>query len=171
MGVQKAKTIGEEDEKADAKPEVKAGEKAQKKVEKSKGKAASAYAIKQTKKKKKIFRKITRGKAYIKSTYNNTIVTVTDLNGSVLAWASAGNAGFKGAKKATPFAAGIVAKNVVESIAPYGIKELDVFLKGIGVGREAAVRGLQNSGIEILSMKDVTPIPHNGCRPRKERRV
>ncbi len=145
--------------------------KAEKPVAEKKGSVSSSYAKKKAKKKGKPIRKISRAKVYIKTSYNNTIVTITDLNGSVLAWATAGNAGFKGAKKSTPYAAGIVARNVAESVVPYGVKELDVYLRGVGMGREAAVRGLQTSGLEILSMKDITPIPHNGCRPRKARRV
>lgn len=116
-------------------------------------------------------RKILRGQAHIKSTYNNTVVSLTDLSGNALAWGSAGRLGFKGAKKATPYAATLVMNNTVERVKKYGLREVDVFLKGIGAGREAAVRALQSNGLQVMSIKDVTPIPHNGCRPKKPRRV
>jgi len=130
-------------------------------------------AKKQVKKtnKKKITKKVSHGRAYIQATFNNTIITVTDQNGDVLAWASAGMVGFKGPKKATPYAAGQVVKKVVESLEPYGVKEVNVFVKGIGAGREGAIRAFNANGLQVLSVKDTTPIPHNGCRPRKRRRV
>ncbi len=129
-------------------------------------------AVKKTsKRKKKVKRSVRRGKAYIQATYNNTLVTITDQNGNALAWSSAGDCGFKGPKKSTPFAAGIIVKNLVEKIKDTGMQEVDVFVKGIGSGREAAVRALQANGIQVISIRDVTPIPHNGCRPRKVRRV
>jgi len=121
------------------------------------------------KNKKKIF--IPKGKAYIQATYNNTIVSLTDMDGNVIAWSSAGQLGFKGPKKATPYAATTIVKNVVEKVQPSGLKTVDVFVKGVGSGREAAIRALGANNISILSIKDVTPIPHNGCRPPKVRRV
>lgn len=122
-------------------------------------------------KKKKIKKKVSRGQAHIQVTYNNTIVTLTDQAGSVLAWSSAGLNGFKGPKKATPYAAGIIVKNAVEKAKEYGLQEVDVFIKGVGAGREASVRALHANGLSVTSIKDITPIPHNGCRPKKVRRV
>lgn len=116
-------------------------------------------------------RRVTRGQAHIKCSYNNTMITLSDLNGGVLAWASSGSMGFKGAKKATPYAATVVAAKVVENVQRTGLKEIDVFIKGVGGGREAAVRALGNNGLKVNSIKDVTPVPHNGCRPKKPRRV
>lgn len=121
--------------------------------------------------KKKIIKKVSHGRAYIQATFNNTIITVTDQNGDVLGWASAGMVGFKGPKKATPYAAGQVVKKVVESLEPHGVKEVNVFVKGIGAGREGAIRAFNANGLQVLSVKDTTPIPHNGCRPPKRRRV
>ena len=122
-------------------------------------------------KKKKVIRHVPSGCAYIQATYNNTIVTLTDQNGNALGWASAGLCGFKGPKKSTPYAAGIVVKNVAEKVEDYGLQDLYVFVRGVGSGREAAVRALNANGFNILGIKDVTPIPHNGCRPPKPRRV
>lgn len=122
-------------------------------------------------KKKKIKKKVSRGQAHIQATYNNTIVTLTDQTGAVLAWSSAGLNGFKGPKKATPYAAGIIVKNAVEKAKEYGLQEVDVFIKGVGAGREASVRALHANGLSVSSIKDITPIPHNGCRPKKIRRV
>jgi small subunit ribosomal protein S11 len=122
-------------------------------------------------KKKKLKKKVSRGQAHIQATYNNTIVSLSDSNGNLLAWSSAGANGFKGPKKATPYAAGIIVKNAVEKVKDYGLQEVDVFVKGVGAGREAAVRALHANGITVNSIKDVTPIPHNGCRPKKVRRV
>lgn len=123
------------------------------------------------KKKKKIKKNIKRGQAHIQATYNNTIVTLTDQNGNALSWSSAGGLGFKGPKKATPYAAGVIVKNAVEKIKDVGMQEIDVFVKGVGSGREAAVRALHANGLQVMSIQDVTPIPHNGCRPPKVRRV
>ncbi len=123
------------------------------------------------KKKKKVIRQIVHGRAYIQATYNNTIVTLTDLNGNVLASSSAGQNGFKGPKKATPYAASIIVKNATEKAEAYGLKNVNVFVKGIGSGRESAIRALNANGVNVLSIKDTTPIPHNGCRQRKPRRV
>lgn len=122
-------------------------------------------------KKKKIIKQVSHGRAYIQATFNNTIVSITDANGDVLGWASSGMVGFKGPKKATPYAASQVVKKVADAVAPTGIKEVNVFIKGIGGGREGAIRALNNNGIQVLSIKDITPIPHNGCRPPKRRRV
>jgi len=120
---------------------------------------------------KKINLRLTKGRAYIQSTYNNTIISLTDLKGNVLVWASAGSLGFKGAKKATPYAASLIVKNVIERIKPTGLKEIEVCVKGVGNGRESAIRALAANGMQISLIKDVTPIPHGGCRPRKPRRV
>jgi small subunit ribosomal protein S11 len=122
-------------------------------------------------KKKDNRRRVVRGKVFIKCSYNNTIVTIADLNGAVLGWATAGSLGFRGAKKATPYAATLVSTKAVESTAKTGLREVDVFVKGVGGGREAAVRALGNSGLKVNSIKDTTPIPHNGCRSKKQRRV
>ena len=120
---------------------------------------------------KKGKRTIFKGQAHIQCTYNNTIVTISDMNGAVLGWSSAGMLGFKGAKKSTPFAATKVASDVSEKVKKYGLKELMIFIKGVGGGRESAVRGLSGAGFDIISIKDITPAPHNGCRRRKPRRV
>ena len=120
---------------------------------------------------KKGRRLVTQGQAHIKCTYNNTIVSLSDRKGRVLAWSSAGSLGFKGAKKATPYAAGQVVKDVAEKVRKHQLKELDVFIKGVGSGREAAIRALANNDFTLLSIRDVTPVPHNGCRRRKPRRV
>ena len=114
---------------------------------------------------------IERGQAYIQSTFNNTIVSLTDTRGNVIAWASAGQLGFKGSRKATPFAAQMAAEEAAKKAMEHGLKTVEVFVKGPGSGREAAIRSLQASGIEVSLIKDTTPIPHNGCRPPKRRRV
>jgi small subunit ribosomal protein S11 len=111
------------------------------------------------------------GIAHIKSTFNNTIVSISDTNGNIVVWGSAGNVGFKGTKKGTPFAAQLAAETVARKAVEAGIKEVSVLVKGPGAGRETAIRALQGAGLEISAIKDVTPIPHNGCRPRKKRRV
>ncbi len=118
--------------------------------------------------KKHVMRK---GQAYIEATYSNTRITITDENGNVLAWSSAGSLGFKGAKKSTPFAAAKVAETVVEKIKKTGLQDIEIFVKGIGSGREGAARGLANYGLNIVSISDITPVPHNGCRAKKPRRV
>jgi small subunit ribosomal protein S11 len=112
-----------------------------------------------------------RANVYIQSTYNNTLITLTDLQGNVVVWSSAGLVGFRGPKKATPFAASRVVEALIEKISNLGLREIYVFVRGIGSGRDAAIRALVNHGLEINSIKDVTPVPHNGCRPRKPRRV
>ena len=114
---------------------------------------------------------VPRGRAYVQATYNNTIVTLTDMQGNVISWSSAGKTGFKGPKKATPYAAGIISKNAIEKARDYNLREVDVFVKGVGSGREAAVRALHANGLEVISIKDITPIPHNGPRAKKPRRV
>ncbi|MBI4117493.1 MAG: 30S ribosomal protein S11 [Parcubacteria group bacterium] len=111
-----------------------------------------------------------RGRAYIKATYNNTLVTFTDEKGNVLSWASAGKMGFKGPKKATAYAAQMIVKDAAAKIS-HQMKQVDVFLKGVGTGRESAVRALNANGLEVITIKDITPIPHNGCRPPRPRRV
>ncbi|MCK5044683.1 30S ribosomal protein S11 [Candidatus Parcubacteria bacterium] len=111
------------------------------------------------------------GRVYIASSYNNTLITLTDVQGNVLAWSSAGTIGFKGSKKATPFAASKVVETVAKVAEKIGIKEVHVLVKGIGGGRESAIRSLAAKGLQIMSIEDVTPIPHNGCRPKKPRRV
>lgn len=116
-------------------------------------------------------RQVPTGRAYISSTYNNTVVSFTDPKGDVLATASAGQVGFRGPKKSTPYAAGIIVRRASEKIADRGLREVQVFVKGVGPGREAAIRAINANGITISSIKDITPIPHNGCRPRRARRV
>jgi small subunit ribosomal protein S11 len=122
-------------------------------------------------KKKKSKAKVTKGKIFINSTYNNTIVSATDLTGNVLLWSSAGRVGFKGSKKSTPYAGQRTMEDVLSKLRERGLNEVDVFIKGIGSGRESAVRALQGSGLNVLSIKDQTPIPHGGVRPKKPRRV
>jgi small subunit ribosomal protein S11 len=114
---------------------------------------------------------VPRGRAYIQSTFNNTLITMTDPNGNVVAWSSAGSAGFKGSRKSTPYAAQMAAEAAARRAMEHGMRQVDVFIRGPGSGREAAIRSLQAAGISILSIRDVTPIPHNGCRPPKRRRV
>ena len=131
---------------------------------------ASAKTTKKTTKKRN--RKIVEhGQAHIQASFNNTIVTLTDAEGNALSWASAGGLGFRGSKKSTPYAAQMAAETAAKAAAPYGLKTLDVMVKGPGSGREAAIRALDTCGLQVLSIKDVTPVPHNGCRPPKRRRV
>ena len=124
---------------------------------------------------KKVRRKekknVAQGEAHIKSTFNNTIITFTDRQGNVLSWASAGNVGFKGSRKSTPFAAQMAAESAARKAQEHGMRKVDVFVKGPGSGRETAIRSLQATGLEIQGIQDVTPVPHNGCRPPKRRRV
>ncbi len=145
-------------------------EEIKKKLEKKKiERARKKQARRKNKKESKIVKK---GRAYIKATYNNTVVTLTDLNGNVISWASAGIAGFKGPKKATPYAAQIITKIAcLKAKEEFGLEEVDVFIKGVGTGRESAVRALNANGLIIDLIKDITPIPHNGCRARRSRRV
>jgi len=121
--------------------------------------------------KKRIRRTVPRGIAYIQATFNNTIITITDMNGEVLCWSSAGSAGFKGARKSTPFAAQRAAEQAANAAQKYGLNELEVKVKGPGSGRESAISALQQAGLRIQSIEDITPLPHNGCRPPKRRRV
>jgi small subunit ribosomal protein S11 len=114
---------------------------------------------------------VTYGVAHIKSSFNNTIITFTDQQGNTLSWASSGNVGFKGSRKSTPFAAQLAAEAAAKRAADHGVRKVDVMVKGPGSGRETAIRSIQNVGIEVVGIKDVTPIPHNGCRPPKRRRV
>ena len=131
----------------------------------SKNVVAGAAHIKST------FNNVVAGAAHIKSTFNNTLVTITDLNGNVISWASAGEMGFRGSRKSTPFAAQMAAETATKAAMEHGMKTVEVYVKGPGAGREAAIRALQATGLEVNSIKDVTPIPHNGCRPPKRRRV
>lgn len=135
----------------------------------AKPETSAATPTSRRKVKKKKF--VTSGHAHIQATYNNTIVTITDQQGNVLAWSSAGKVGFSGPKKATPYAASVIVRDVIEKVKPIGVKQLDVFVKGVGMGREAAVRALVANGMTLNVIKDMTPIPHNGPRPPKVRRV
>ncbi|MEG0072979.1 MAG: 30S ribosomal protein S11 [Clostridia bacterium] len=130
-----------------------------------------AKVTKKTATKKKVRKNITTGVAHIQSSFNNTIVTMTDSQGNVLSWSSAGSQGFKGSRKNTPFAAQTAAEIAAKAAMEHGLKNIEVFVKGPGSGREAAIRALQAAGLEINMIKDVTPIPHNGCRPPKRRRI
>jgi len=132
---------------------------------------ASAATKIRRKGKKGLARQVSSGRAYIKVTYNNNIVTLTDQNGNVLSWSSAGQCGFKGPKKATPYAATVIVKDACEKVKKHNLKEVTVFVKGIGGGREASIRALNANGLNVVSIKDITPIPHNGCRAPKPRRV
>ncbi len=123
------------------------------------------------KKSKKLLRTVTSGIAHILASFNNTIVTITDREGNTLTWASTGSSGFKGSKKSTPFAAGIAAESAAKKALERGVKEVEVLVKGPGSGRESAIRSIQAAGLSVKSIRDVTPIPHNGCRPEKRRRV
>ncbi len=120
---------------------------------------------------RRVRKNIAIGQAHIKTSFNNTIVTLTDKDGNVIAWESAGSAGFKGSRKSTPFAAQVTAESCARKGMEHGLQKVEVFVRGPGSGRETAVRSLQAAGLEIMSVRDVTPIPHNGCRPRKRRRV
>lgn len=134
--------------------------------------ATKQQGKKQTIRKKKKERKnIEKGQAHIQSTFNNTLVTLTDLGGNALSWSSVGSLGFKGSRKSTPFAAQMAAEEAAKAAMEHGLKTVEVYVKGPGSGREAAIRALQGAGLEITLIKDITPIPHNGCRPPKRRRV
>ncbi len=148
----------------------------QTKTGKSKGKEESSGETKKEegkpkKKKKKAKKNVPLGTAYVKATFNNTIITITDPNGNVLTSSSAGVLGYSGTKKSTPYVAGLAANSVADKAKSFGMSEINVFVKGIGSGRESAVRALQSSGLNVLSIKDITPLPHNGCRRKKIRRV
>lgn len=127
--------------------------------------------VRATRVRKRERKNVPRGSAYIQSTFNNTIVTITDQDGNVLTWSSAGAAGFKGSRKSTPYAAGMAAESAARRAMEHGMREVEIFVKGPGPGREAAIRSLQAVGLGISAIVDVTPIPHNGCRPPKKRRV
>lgn len=126
---------------------------------------------KKPKGKKKVKRNVPKGTVYILATFNNTIITIADAQGNVLCWASSGGCGFKGSKKSTPFAAQVAASNAAKKAKDYGMQQVDICVKGPGAGRESAIRAIQATGLRISSIKDTTPIPHNGCRPPKRRRV
>ncbi|MES0278179.1 MAG: 30S ribosomal protein S11 [Dehalococcoidales bacterium] len=126
---------------------------------------------KRSKAKKRERRSIPVGRAYIQATFNNTIITLTDLKGDVISWASSGTAGFKGSRKGTPYAAQLAAASAARKAMEHGMRQIEVMVKGPGSGREAAIRSLQSSGLHVTSIRDVTPIPHNGCRPPKRRRI
>lgn len=128
-------------------------------------------AKKQVRKKKRERKHVERGQAHIQSTFNNTLITLTDMDGNALSWSSAGSNGFKGSRKSTPFAAQSAAEVAAKAAMEHGLKSVEVFVKGPGSGREAAIRALETAGLKVLSIKDITPIPHNGCRPPKKRRV
>jgi len=128
-------------------------------------------ARKQTTRKRRVKKNIESGVAHIRSTFNNTIVTITDVQGNVVSWSSAGALGFKGSRKSTPFAAQMAAEAAAKTAQDSGMKTLEVTVKGPGAGREAAIRSLQAAGLEVTAIRDVTPVPHNGCRPPKRRRV
>ena len=120
---------------------------------------------------KKEKRNVPRGRVHIQASFNNTIITITDLQGNVISWSSSGHMNFRGSRKSTPYAAQMAARNAIEKAQEQGLKEAEVFVKGPGIGRESAIRALSNQGLHVRSIKDVTPLPHNGCRPRKRRRV
>lgn len=124
-----------------------------------------------TKTKKKVKKNISTGVVHIQSTFNNTIVSITDTNGNVISWSSAGMHGFKGSRKSTPFAAQLTAEDAAKKAQEHGLKTVEVFVKGPGAGRESALRSLQSAGFTVTKIRDVTPVPHNGCRPPKKRRV
>ena len=128
-------------------------------------------ATKKVTRKRREKKNVDKGAAHIRSTFNNTIVTITDTAGNALSWASAGGLGFRGSKKSTPFAAQSAAETAAKAAMEYGLKTVEVYVKGPGAGREAAIRALQTAGLEVSMIKDTTPIPHNGCRPPKRRRV
>ena len=130
-----------------------------------------AKVSKKTSSKKRVKKNVERGQAHIQASFNNTIVTLTDTAGNAISWASAGGLGFKGSKKSTPYAAQLAAETATKAATIHGLKFVDVFVKGPGTGREAAIRALETNGLKVTSIMDVTPIPHNGCRPPKRRRV
>ena len=166
--IKPATEISEQAVKSDLNAPEELPDEIKKKLEKSK---ADRKIIKKKGRKKKIAQKVVVGVAHVKATYNNTIIALTDLSGNVISWASAGMAGFKGPKKSTPYAAQIITRIAVEKAKELGLQEVNVFVKGVGTGRESAIRALNANGLIVSSIKDVTPIPHNGCRPKKPRRV
>ena len=143
-----------------------------KKVEKKLDEKSDVKSVKKSSysKKKKVKKNIINGIAYVQSTFNNTIVSIADTQGNVVSWASAGQNGFKGSRKSTPYAAQVAAEEAVRRATEYGVQKLDIIISGTGAGRETAVRTLQNMGMDVGTIKDITPTPHNGCRPKKRRR-
>ena len=133
--------------------------------------ASPKTAKKGVSRKRRERKNIENGAAHIRSSFNNTMVTITDINGNALSWASSGGMGFRGSRKSTPFAAQVAAETAAKAAMEHGLKTVEVYVKGPGAGREAAIRALQSAGLEVNMIKDVTPIPHNGCRPPKRRRV
>ena len=133
--------------------------------------ATTAAPVKKTPAKKAAATTTPRGRAHVQATYNNTLISLTDANGNVISWSSAGKMGFRGPKKATAYAAGVIVKDAVTRAMERGLKEVDVYVKGIGAGRESAIRALNANGLQVMSIRDVTPIPHNGCRPKGQRRI
>jgi small subunit ribosomal protein S11 len=162
-----------EEQKPEAKPEPKpkAGDGEAKAAAGTAASGAAAPTGEKVPRKKKVKKLVSEGIAHIHSTFNNTIVTITDPQGATLSWASAGTVGFKGSRKGTPFAAQLAAENAARKAQEYGMRSVQVFVKGPGAGRESALRSLQAAGFQIHVIRDVTPIPHNGCRPPKRRRV
>ena len=132
---------------------------------------APKQKLKKVSRKRREKKNIERGAAHIRSSFNNTMVTITDVNGNAISWASAGGLGFRGSRKSTPFAAQMASETAAKAAMEHGLRTVEVFVKGPGSGREAAIRALQSAGLDITLIKDVTPIPHNGCRPPKRRRV
>jgi small subunit ribosomal protein S11 len=166
-----------EEEKNGKNPNISGGKKSNNissvsnETENSDGKVADEKKTESKKKIKKTRKQVSSGKAVIKCSYNNTMISISDTRGNILSWSSSGLIGFKGAKKATPYAATQVVANVSEKVKKFGIRELEVYVKGVGSGREASIRALANNGFDLTLIKDVTPIPHNGCRPKKPRRI
>lgn len=140
-------------------------------TEKKQSSAPAAAPAPKSRKKAKISRQVPHGCVYVQSTFNNTIVTITDLNGNTLGWASAGNCGFRGPKKATPYAASVIVKTVADRVKDYGVKELNAYVSGSGSGRDSAIRALNASGFQLNAIKDITATPHNGCRSKRARRI
>lgn len=157
------------EEVKEAPPEAAKVEVEQKEEVKEEAKAVKAKTPRR--KKKKVIRQVSIGRVYIQATYNNTIVTFTDQSGNVLTASSAGRVGFKGPKKSTPYAATMIVQDAAERVKRNGLRDVSVYVTGVGSGREAAVRALNANGFNVLQIKDITPIPHNGCRPKKPRRV
>lgn len=127
--------------------------------------------LKTNKARKKVVREVKEGKVFVNATFNNTVITITDMDGNALGWSSSGAVGFKGARKSTPYAASTAMENIAKKVVERGMKEVEVYIKGPGSGRDAAIKALKNSGLFIKAIADITPIPHNGPRPRKQRRV
>ncbi len=172
LELKKTSQLSAKDDKIENKKTVKKEENSKKGDDKvAEEKITESSVLSKKKKGKKVKRQILKGKATIKCSYNNTMVSISDLKGNVLGWSTSGLMGFKGAKKATPYAATQVVANVTEKVQKYGVKELEVYVRGVGSGRESSIRALSNNGFELILIKDVTPIPHNGCRPKKPRRV